>query len=319
MNTGNESVLGLRNTNATAAYLTPAVHSTHSTASNPQPPQPHPHTSHTHEHEHDSSFTSQASSSFASTPSYYHQQPPANRLSSASSSSSHHPPATAANQSASAATSSNALSDTESIDLSAEHLESLGFDIIPSHNLDLPIDPSLVKTGGGAVVIRGHTILDATPIAFKMFHHQEEMGYDVRLRREFLDEATLLRRCAHSRIVQFMGLCVEPYGLVTELLDTSLYDVLYVERRVLSDMEVATIALEVCRGVAYLHGKHPPILHRDIKSHNILLNRHLTSIKICDLVSRIAQLTHALHPASSALHVCSVLTALFTIRLDSFF
>ena len=277
MSSGNESVLGLRNTNTTAAYLTPTIQSTHSTASTTQPP-PHPHTSHTLDVDHTDSSPKSASSKSSSftAPALPYQN---NRLSASSSSQSH----AAAAPSAAAAVSATAASDDESIDLSAAHLESLGFDIIPSHNLDLPIDPTQVKTGGGAVVIRGHTIMDATPIAFKMFHHQEEMGYDNRLRKEFLDEATLLRRCAHSRIVQFMGLCVEPYGLVTELLDTSLYDVLYVERRVLSDLEVATIALEVCRGVAYLHGKNPPILHRDIKSHNILLHRHLTSIKLCDL------------------------------------
>ena len=267
MNTGNESVLGLRNANATSAYLTPAIHST---ASNSHPP-PHPHTSHTHDADHLDSSPISASSSASSTSTAPAVPYQASRSYAASSSP--------------AAPSPAAISavDDESIDLSATHLESLGFDIIPSHNLDLPIDPSQVKTGGGAVVIRGHTILDATPIAFKMFHHQEEMGYDNRLRKEFLDEATLLRRCAHSRIVQFMGLCVEPYGLVTELLDTSLYDVLYVERRLLSDLEIVTIALDVCRGVAYLHGKNPPILHRDIKSHNILLNRNLTGTKICDL------------------------------------
>ena len=271
MNTGNESVLGLRNTNATAAYLTPAIQTN---ASGSQP-LPHPHTSHTHEADHpDPSPTSSAS----------HFSFPADTPPHQSNRSSAYPSAAAAPvHAAAAAALASPHSDDESIDLSAEHLESLGFDIIPSHNLDLPIDPSQVKTGGGAVVIRGHTILDATPVAFKMFHHQEEMGYDNRLRKEFLDEATLLRRCAHSRIVQFTGLCVDPYGLVTELLDTSLYDVLYVERRVLSDLEVATIALEVCRGVSYLHCKTPPVLHRDIKSHNILLNRHLTSVKVCDL------------------------------------
>ena len=286
MNSGNESVLGLRNTNATSAYLTPAIHST---ASNTQSPLPHPHTSHTHEAEHIDPSSHSASSSASSSSSAPALPYPIRQSSSSSSSSSSSVhlsavPSLPMSAAASAvAASSSAAVDDESIDLSAAHLESLGFDIIPSHNLDLPIDPTQVKTGGGAVVIRGHTIMDATPIAFKMFHHQEEMGYDNRLRKEFLDEATLLRRCAHSRIVQFMGLCVEPYGLVTELLDTSLYDVLYVERRMLSDLEVATIALEVCRGVAYLHGKNPAILHRDIKSHNILLNRHLTSVKICDL------------------------------------
>ena len=269
MTTGNEAALGLRSANASTAFAASGYQA--AGAGNPAPP-----------HHHSRIPQPRASNDGIASP--------ADALRTQSSS-----PAP--------------LVDTDAdVDLSPEHLESLGFDVIDSVNLDLPVDPSLVRTGGGAVVIRGSTVSDGTPIAFKMVHHQDEMEYDVKLRREFLDEALLLKRCSHSRIVQFMGLCTRPYGLITELLDTSLYDVLYTERRLLKDVEVATIALEVCRGVAYLHARHPPIIHRDIKSHNILLNKHLSSTKICSHAH-----ARATHNSSSCPHSLPVrLTSLLS-------
>ena len=325
MTTGNEQALGLRRpepTPANTAYAAAAPSSSSSSslysAAAVSAPPPHPTSHHQRsmslrdqasavpEGGVDSSSSSSSASSSSSTSSSS-SLPPAylctsssplfsHPASSSSSSSSSFPFPPSSSSTSPPHTTTSADDDAHAdVDLSPSHLSQLGFDVIDSANLDLPIDPSLIKTGGGAVVIRGHTLTDATPIAFKMLHHQDEMQYDVKLRREFLEEATLLKRCSHSRVVQFMGLCVRPYGLITELLDTSLYDVLYGTaagggegvdgggRRVLSDVEVATIALEVCRGVAYLHGRNPAIIHRDIKSHNILLNRHLSAVKLCDL------------------------------------
>ena len=47
---------------------------------------------------------------------------------------------------------------------------------------------------------------------------------------------------------------------------------------------------EVCLGLRYLHGKNPPIVHRDLTPNNILLSSHLEA-KITDLgLSKVIQL-----------------------------
>ena len=56
-------------------------------------------------------------------------------------------------------------------------------------------------------------------------------------------------------------------------MDTSLRALL--EERSLSQTEIPVIALDVARGLNYLHQKHPiPILHRNISTANVLLWRH---------------------------------------------
>lgn len=41
------------------------------------------------------------------------------------------------------------------------------------------------------------------------------------------------------------------------------------------------MALQVCEGVDFLHGRSPPVVHRDLKSLNIVLDR-IYNAKICD-------------------------------------
>jgi len=41
------------------------------------------------------------------------------------------------------------------------------------------------------------------------------------------------------------------------------------------------VAIQICRGLTYLHGFQPPIIHRDLKPENCLLDNTL-SLKIAD-------------------------------------
>ena len=77
----------------------------------------------------------------------------------------------------------------------------------------------------------------------------------------------------HPNIVQFLGACFDPeFCLVTELMDRgSLFDV--VAREQLSWLRKVDMCLDVARGMMYLHSRNPPIIHRDIKSLNILVTK----------------------------------------------
>lgn len=96
-------------------------------------------------------------------------------------------------------------------------------------------------------------------------------------RRLFEREMDIASRCRHPCLLQFIGATNDDYTplFLTELMETSLRALL--EERSLSQTEITVIALDVARGLNYLHQKHPiPILHRDISSANVLLWRQGT-------------------------------------------
>jgi serine/threonine protein kinase len=62
----------------------------------------------------------------------------------------------------------------------------------------------------------------------------------------------------------------------------SLFRVLSVEARALSYRRRVAMAVDACAGVAYLHRCVPPIIHRDIKSLNFLVDRDYR-VKLADL------------------------------------
>jgi serine/threonine protein kinase len=75
----------------------------------------------------------------------------------------------------------------------------------------------------------------------------------------------------HPNIVQFLGACCEPeFCLITEFMDRgSLFDVIGTEQ--LSWRRKVDMTMDIVRGMVYLHTRNPPIIHRDIKSLNILV------------------------------------------------
>ena len=106
---------------------------------------------------------------------------------------------------------------------------------------------------------------------------------------EFLDEAHLLSQLHHPNIVQLLGICdsSSPQGgqemlLVMEYMARgSLSDVLGDASISLPPKQKASMALEAARGMLYLHTLKPPVLHRDLKSPNLLVDANFR-IKIAD-------------------------------------
>ena len=118
---------------------------------------------------------------------------------------------------------------------------------------------------------------------------------------EFVRECQLMSTLRHPHIVQFLGVCFVQGSrlpaLVMERLLTSLHDLLAPETqpppgapRPLSffTMNLKCFVLHnVASGLAYLHERTPPVIHRDLSARNVLLNSGLVA-KIADLgVARI--------------------------------
>ena len=96
-------------------------------------------------------------------------------------------------------------------------------------------------------------------------------------RRLFEREMDIASRCRHPCLLQFIGATNDDHTplFLTEVMEISLRALL--QEGFLSQTEITVIALDVARGLNYLHQKHPiPILHRDISSANVLLWRQGT-------------------------------------------
>ena len=119
---------------------------------------------------------------------------------------------------------------------------------------------------------------------------------------EFVRECQLMSTLRHPHIVQFLGVAFFPGSrlpaLVMERLLTNLHDLLDPDTsppqdavRPLAFFSMAlkcSVLQDVARGLAYLHGQSPPIIHRDLSARNVLLNSGMVG-KIADLgVARIA-------------------------------
>jgi len=137
-------------------------------------------------------------------------------------------------------------------------------------------------TGGFGAVYRGY-FRDKEVAIKKLFC--EDTGNMSPLPLEELEkEIAALRGLHHPRLVAFVGACLSPPNLciVTEYMPNgSLHHLLHEAKMPLTCSTQAKIALQVCEGVAFLHGLTPPVVHRDLKSLNIVLD-HSYSAKICD-------------------------------------
>ena len=159
---------------------------------------------------------------------------------------------------------------------------------------------------------------------------------------EFVRECQLMSTLRHPHIVQFLGVCLlhgsRLPALVMERLLTSLHDLLAPETQHLPGaprpLSFFTMGLKcsvlhnVASGLAYLHERSPPVIHRDLSARNVLLNSGMVG-KIADLgmariVPRTATMTMApgasiyMPPEATAPSASNTLMSKYDASIDVF-
>ncbi|KAJ8550744.1 hypothetical protein K7X08_000114 [Anisodus acutangulus] len=100
-------------------------------------------------------------------------------------------------------------------------------------------------------------------------------------------EVHLLKELDHESIMKFHASWIDVEGrtfnFITEMFTSgTLREYRHKYRRV-NIHAIKNWARQILKGLAYLHGHDPPVIHRDLKCDNIFVNGHLGEVKIGDL------------------------------------
>jgi serine/threonine protein kinase len=96
---------------------------------------------------------------------------------------------------------------------------------------------------------------------------------------EIIGEAGMMAILRHPNVLQLFGcsLTAQAIWIVSELCSLgSLRQLLDEQERILPLGLRLSLALQVAEGMTYLHNQDPPIIHRDLKSHNIFVHETFT-------------------------------------------
>jgi len=116
-------------------------------------------------------------------------------------------------------------------------------------------------------------------VAIKVFRAVDTAQETEEQWQMFLKEVAMLQQLDSPRLVKLLGAFVNSDGcpcLVTELLEGgTLHEFLHGRRKshkvALEPAHRFLLALHITQGIEYLHSRSPPIIHRDLKSKNVVV------------------------------------------------
>lgn len=146
--------------------------------------------------------------------------------------------------------------------------------------------------GGGSFGQVWQGYWKGTPVAVKILSHVSQVTVPADIVSAFESEVAMLASLRHPNICLYMGACLTlpNRAIITELVSRgSLWNVLrtpgafpaHIAPPCLPWWVTKRIMEDTCRGLIYLHSLAPPVIHRDLKSANLLLDDSY-HVKICD-------------------------------------
>lgn len=154
---------------------------------------------------------------------------------------------------------------------------------------DWEVDPTELDFSNSVIIGKGSfgEIVKAswrgTPVAIKRI--LPNLSDDRLVIQDFRHEVNLLVKLRHPNIVQFLGAVTDkkPLMLITEYLRGGDLHQYLKDKGALSPSTAINLAMDIARGIAYLHNEPNVIIHRDLKPRNVLLvNSSADHLKVGD-------------------------------------
>ena len=155
------------------------------------------------------------------------------------------------------------------------------------NGINIEIEPSainkevLLGEGSFGTVWRGHC-------------HSNQVAIKVPLKQKLSDEQLtslrleikIMRNSLHPNIILFMGACTIPgqFMIVTELLHGDVEKLMQQQGLSMPIFQRILLARDAALGLTWLHKNDPSIIHRDLKTANLLYEKIENSyrVKVCD-------------------------------------
>ncbi|CAL5442371.1 unnamed protein product [Camellia sinensis] len=149
-----------------------------------------------------------------------------------------------------------------------------------------------LQCGRGSFASVYHGIWNGSDVAVRVYFGNE---YGEGTLLDYKKEIDIMRRLRHPNVLLFMGAVYsgeqEKLAIVSEFLPRgSLFKTLHKNNQSFDIRRRLRMALDVARGMNYLHHRNPPIVHRDLKSSNLLVDKNWT-VKVGDF--GLSKLKHA--------------------------
>lgn len=142
------------------------------------------------------------------------------------------------------------------------------------------------RLGSGASkdVYRAYDTEEGIEVAWNVVHLA---GVPKNERNRIVNEVRLLERLHHQNIISFHGSWVnrerQQVNFVTEILSSGTLKSFINKVQVIRWKIAKRWAVQILKGLEYLHSQDPPVIHRDLKCENIFINGTSGDLRIGDL------------------------------------